>query len=234
MHNWKGCCALLWNAFGPSSSCRTPHVVCLTSVQSFTLVLLGCASPIEESALQECAKQVLGLKDVTFTPTRAIHQQPESGYRWDPLNGQEQWWIDGLTVDPSNLLENMKGLWIHGEPQPVTSTKLENASIGSLPKVTVYIAVHAEHGTHAFFPYHGAKHGGADKDADGRMYQGFQYWFSNLTSSQLGHIVEQSYCNQEGGVEAFRKRASPEEYKRFKEGPFDPRLFMVCSPESLA
>jgi len=172
---------------------------------------------------------------------------PSQEYMWDPQNGYDQWWIDALTVDPSQMLENMSGLWVHGEPQPVTSTKLGNASIGSLPKVMVYLVCHAKFGTHAFFPYHGAKHGGDAKDGEGKMYDGFQYWYSELTPEQreqlkgssLGNheltaeekkqIIQLAYCNQQPGIKAFKTLASEAEQEKMKTGPFNPNYFMVCT-----
>jgi hypothetical protein len=153
-------------------------------------------------------------------------------YYWDPKNGKEQWWIDALTVDPSKMLEGMTGLWEHGVPQPVTRTRLENASVGTLPIISVYIAVHPEHGTHVFFPYHGAKGGGGDKDAEDRMYGGFKFWYSEFSHEQLIDIVEHQYCNQPAGVAAFEKRASATEQESFKQHPnttadFKAAYFMV-------
>lgn len=180
------------------------------------------------------------------TSAAARHPPPQE-YMWNPENGYDQWWIDALTVEPSKLLENMHGLWVHGEPQPVTSTKLGNASIGSLPKVLVYLVCHATFGTHAFFPYHGAKHGGDDKDGEGKMYDGFQYWYSELTPEQRdqlkdtafsnheltpeekAQIVELAYCNQQAGIKAFKKLSSKQEQENMAKGPFNPSYFMVCT-----
>lgn len=154
-------------------------------------------------------------------------------YMWQPTNGEDQWWIDAFTVDPSKMLEGMTGLWETGIPQPVTRTRLENASVGTLPNITVYIAVHPTHGTHAFYPYHGAKGGGADKAADAKMYGGFKFWFSEMTAGQLGDIVEHQYCNQPAGVTAFYDKSSAEEQEIFEAAPadqseFQPTYFMVC------
>lgn len=136
-------------------------------------------------------------------------QDLKDKYLWDPANAGNQWWIDGLTIDPSILLSNRKVIWQQGVSQPVLKSKMENASIGSLPKVTVYIAVHPAFGTHVFYPYHGAKHGGEFKGNPGKMYDGFQFWFSDFSEDMLQFIKERDYYNQERALVNFMKVASP-------------------------
>lgn len=83
--------------------------------------------------MQACAKQVLGQQPITYPPfykqgpcAEAWSFVCDPGYQmfWKPELGQNQWWIDALTVDPSKLLEDMKGLWEHGTPQPVQESKV--------------------------------------------------------------------------------------------------------------
>lgn len=156
------------------------------------------------------------------------HLIGKKDYFWDHSNGFNQWWIDAFTVDPQKLLNGMSGLWEHGRPQPVVKTDIENASPGKLPTVMVYIAVHPKFGTHAFFPYHGAKGGAADKDGPGMMFEGFKYWYSDLKPEVHAKIISQEYCNQPGGVQRFMKAASSNEQKAFAaQGKLNPRFFMV-------
>lgn len=190
--------------------------------------------------LQRCALEVLGFLPVVFQPCyqdawlRGEYASlQDTAYMWDRVNGRDQWWIDAFTVDPTKMLEGMTGLWETGIPQPVIRTRLENASVGTLPNITVYIAVHPQHGTHAFYPYHGAKGGGGDKTGDGKMYEGFKFWFSEMTAGQLGDVVQHQYCNQPDGVSAFYDKASSAQQDMFEETPadateFQPVHFMVC------
>lgn len=85
------------------------------------------------AALQDCAKQILGLQPITYPPCykqglcgEAWSFVCEPGYtmHWKPEWGSNQWWIDALTVDPSKLLEDMKGLWEYGTPQPIQESKV--------------------------------------------------------------------------------------------------------------
>lgn len=151
---------------------------------------------------------------------------------WEHPRGLEQWWIDAFTVDPHKMLLGLTGLWEHGTPQPVTSTRLENASVGSLPIITVYIAVHPKFGTHAFFPRHGARGGGGKADSKGGMFEGFKYWFSDMDPDTLEAIARLRYCNQPQGIQKFMSKASDADKAAFesvREGApdFDPRHFLV-------
>lgn len=60
-------------------------------------------------------------------------------------------------------------------PQPIVDGIMEgimegimvNVTVGAAPKGLVYIGVHRDFGSHAWLPYHGAKHSGsAEKEAD--------------------------------------------------------------------
>ncbi|MGV0990572.1 hypothetical protein [Limnohabitans sp.] len=191
--------------------------------------------------MQAAAKQVLGLtvvppldlyKNVGLyqhgdNPMQFIFDQ-DFTFTWNPDFGKEQWWFDALTVDPTKLLTNLKGIWMHGVEQPVTATQLANASIGTLPKILVYIAVHQVHGTHIWFPYHGAKHGSADKDSEGTMYEGFEFWYQGLTDEQRKQIIKLGYYNQPVGQEKFQKTASNAQKNAFEDdSEFNPDHFMV-------
>ena len=122
-------------------------------------------------------------------------------------------------------------MWEQGRPQPVCSTPLENASVGSLPAVMVYLAAHEKHGTHAFFPYHGAKHGSVcDMDTGEKfLFKGFEYWFDSLTTAQKNQIRDLGYFNMPSAIKKFEEenKDNPAELEAFREGPFNPRWFMV-------
>ena len=150
---------------------------------------------------------------------------------WDHSFGSNQWWVDAFKVDPSQMLEEMQGLWEYGTPQPVTKTQLENANIGTLPSICVYIAIHEVHGTHAFFPFHGAKHGPKDQDTgEKKLYTGFKFWYTDLDDSVKARIVQHDYCNSPKAVELFRVKSSAKVQEDFENtSKFDPRFFLVCS-----
>ena len=192
--------------------------------------------------MQDTAKQVLGRAPVTY-PDLYSHvglYEPQSrrwehlvqptyqGNTWNPDFGQEQWWFDALTVDPDKLLTDIQGIWEHGTPQPVTSTKLENASIGTLPKILVSIAVHKQFGTHIWFPYHGARHGSLDREQEGAMYEGFQYWFSDMDPQELKTIVSKGYYMTSKGLDKYKLAVTDREQMAFMDvNNFDPQYFMV-------
>lgn len=191
--------------------------------------------------VQKCAHQILGNTPVVFPDGYAgicenvynyIYDKDKYKYMWEHKRGYNQWWIDALSVDPSKLLTDVTGLWELGTPHPISNTKLENANIGTLPNIQVYIAVHAVHGTHAFFSWHGAKHGGLDKDGKKTLYKEFNYWFDDLTEQEKRDIVAAGYCNSPKGLKNFRKKASKADIEAFESGPFDQKWFLVSSTET--
>lgn len=194
--------------------------------------------------MQACAKQILGRMDVEFPSflkeackgrfKYLLSQKrgrgaatPGRRHRWKHENGFKQWWCDAFTVDPSHMMGG-EGLWEHGQPQVVTSTALENASVGSLPSVMVYLVAHPTHGTHAFYPYHGAKHGAVKGNGQKTLFKDFEYWYSSLPAEVLAQIVELNYFNHPKSVEAFFNKAKQEEVHAFRTGPFNPKYFLVC------
>jgi hypothetical protein len=161
--------------------------------------------------MQDCAKQCLGLKPVdwpsVFRKEPVCYQQQvaralKRDYFWDPSFYQNTWFFDALTIDPSLLLTNETGIWERGRPQPVHERKLSNANIGSLPKLTMYIAVHPVHGTVVHWLFHGAKHGGAaaTKDQEGKMHEGCKFWYHGLPTEDHRNLVAANYYNNPKGL----------------------------------
>lgn len=198
------------------------------------MLLSPCANPDSAVRMQAAAKQVLGREEVVFpelyksvgiygkaepdvAATWMHLLEPGHEIRWNPAYGKNQFWFDALTVDPSKLLTDQRGLWEHGVAQPVVATKMENANIGTLPKILVYIAVHQEFGTHIWFPYHGARHGTQDRESEGTMYEGFEYWDSNMSEEKLKEIILLHYCNTPESLKKFEKKASQERKDGMKE-----------------
>lgn len=160
----------------------------------------------KQRLVQACAKQVLGQIKVTFPEsfnTGWCKQiwgflfHPSYAYYWNPDNGKKQWWIDALSVDPSKSFDDLRGIWARGVPQPVVESKVHNSSIGSMPLILAYVAVHPDYGCHIFFPFHGAKHGGVDKLSHGTMYQGFRFWFHDCGPLELHKLTTMNYYNTE-------------------------------------
>lgn len=102
--------------------------------------------------------------------------------------------------------------------------QVTNANVGTLPKVMCYLAVHPVHGTHAFFPYHGARHGGSSKEENGHMYQDFMFWWHGVDDIQLKKLIKVDYCNSPA---ARTKSKSP---APGTDATFDPKGFLVCPP----
>lgn len=217
---------------------RVVHLCC-EACDDLVAVRVCLHIPHQLEFVQACALQVLGQQPVVFPECykdawlQGLYKHlfnEDYNFMWKHENGFDQWWIDALTVDPHKMLEGMSGLWEHGRPQPVTTTYLQNASPGSLPSVMVYLAVHPKFGTHAFYPYHGAKGGGAVKTGAGKTFDGFKFWFSDMKPAEVAQIVSKQYCNQPDGVTKFMKHASELDKKAFAAvDGFNPDYFMVCS-----
>lgn len=160
--------------------------------------------------MQAAAQQILGDKQVQFP--KCYQQGPCAGkwdhlydgtfkQKWHPSHGENQWWIDALSIDPASLCDDLKGIWEHGTPQPVLQTSIQNANVGQLPLVLVYIAVHQDYGTHIFFPFHGAKHGGVDKQSQNTMYGGFRFWYHNVGAEALQRLAHMKYFNSDSAMQ---------------------------------
>lgn len=147
-------------------------------------------------------------------------------YYWDPENIDDQWQIDAFTTDPQVFLSDLKAIGEEGVPMPVQQLEIMNKSVGALPKMLVYIAVHPQHGTRVFYPYSGAR-GGQKKE---NTYDGYQYWCSNLADWQKEQLVQFAHYNQTGAwshqhVAARRLRVSER---------FSPDNFLVRHTSSQA
>lgn len=190
--------------------------------------------------MQKAAKMLLGQIPVEYpdfyfksdaprltrlAAQRAREQQP---FYWHADFHKNQWFFDAFTVDPTDIVASRKGIWVRGVPQPIMEGIMVNVTVGAAPKVLVYIGVHHDFGTHAWFAYHGAKHGGsAEKKADAAMYEGFKFWHQELSGEAQDFIKQRHYYNTPHSVEGFQKRASASEKQEFESGPFHPKFFMV-------
>lgn len=145
---------------------------------------------------------------------------------WNPEHFANQWFIDAFTVDPDELLKDRTGIYPRGRPRFVQQCDLINASVGSLPKVQVYIAVHQDFGTLVFYPYHGAKHGGRSEKKDANMYEGYRYWTSELSDTEKEQIRTSGYYNYSAAIEAIRKKGGGQ-WEDFNSGDFHPKHFTV-------
>lgn len=157
--------------------------------------------------------------------------EPTQQVWWNPKCYENCWYIDAFTVDATLLASHVKGIWdkTAGRP-PKIASNTAGAKIGSLPKVMVYIACHKDHGTRAFFLYHGAKHGGkaSTKTDKGHMYAGFRFWYHDLTDCELMHIKAMSYYSNEATLTKFEARVGEAVRKTMGTDAFDPRFFLVC------
>lgn len=103
-------------------------------------------------AVQKCAKQVLGQIPVEWGTTydnkeiaAAMREvwTHDLVYTWCHDNGYDQWWIDALTIDPSQLVEDEEGIGMPGMEKLVIENDLVNASVGSVPIMQVPASNHA-------------------------------------------------------------------------------------------
>lgn len=147
-------------------------------------------------------------------------------YFWRPEHNQNQWHIDAFTCDPHDFVSSARGIKRRGAPQPPSSDPIMNFSVGQLPRMMVYIAVHAQHGTRVFYPYHGAK-GGNRKEGSEGTWDGYKYWTGTLEDEDAEQLMSFHYYNQEpamNNVAAVQKLLdASEDPKRVQ-----PHLFLVC------
>lgn len=190
--------------------------------------------------MQRAALVALGLEPMWF-PTyykdsaisgKALNYLFEPTYKvfWNPKCFDNCWYIDAFTVDATLLAAEIKGIWDSSwGPPPKIASNAASAKVGSLPKVMVYIACHKEHGTRAFFLYHGAKHGGksSTKSDEGHMYEGFKFWYKDLTDSQLEHIKAMSYYSVAATLTKFETRTGKAARQLMRTDKFDPCYFLV-------
>ena len=87
----------------------------------------------------------------------------------------------------------------------------------------------AEHGTHAFYSWHGARHGAVYENGVKKLYEGFEYWYDTISEDERREIVEAEYWNDPEAVRLFKQRATPQEIEAFETGPFRARHFLVSS-----
>ena len=196
------------------------------------------------ACMQAAAQQCLGLVPVKFPSVfhkvakhyPLVQRALQRDYYWSPDFYNNTWFIDAFTVDPSQMLTGETGIWERGRPQPVNERKMVNANVGTLPKITPYIGVHKEHGCKLWFPWHGAKHGGAaaTKEEEGAMYHCCKFWFEGLSDFLKKHLHEYTYYNKD---QAYKK--APAEIRKRLEKPYDaaasidPRNFLVCHSAQL-
>ena len=148
---------------------------------------------------------------------------PRKQYHWQQSNGGNQWHIDGFTCDPRVLCKAFKGIRFRFMPQPVSQNAALNASVGSMPSMLVYIAVHKLYGTYIFYPYLGAKGGSQSR----KTWEDYEYWGVNITEDELKHINEVLYYNQRPARPAARRAMNAEDFDTSKFNPH--KGFRVCS-----
>jgi hypothetical protein len=59
---------------------------------------------------------------------------------WHPDNSDNQWWVDAFTIEPTSLLTHSTVISKRGMKQDAVENPVANASVGTMPKVMVYIA----------------------------------------------------------------------------------------------
>lgn len=110
--------------------------------------------------VQACARQILGFDPVELPhyylsdPLCKWNTEPicrvsdtELRYKYKYENCKDQWFLDAFTVDPKDLAEIERGIWLRGKAQPINVSLAENASVMGMPTMMVYIAAHPKFGT---------------------------------------------------------------------------------------
>lgn len=143
----------------------------------------------------------------------------ETLFYWSWILGFIQLYVDAFTFDAQELAHKNSGvIKARGKPQPPWSNKVTDASVGSLPKFLVLMAVHWLLGVFVYFPFT-SRSGGRKKS-----FCEFQCWFTGLPAAYLTHMQGFGYYNHPEAV-AKLVREKP---TVFTEGAFNPSLFKVC------
>lgn len=194
-------------------------------------------------SVQACARQVLGLEDVNwpayyheFDCQHCCHAHgactgyglinnehvclPPAPARWAHERGYNQWFIDAFKIDPAKLMEEEYGIWERGVEQPVQEVSVHNASPGSVPTLTAFIAVHAKLGTRIYFPKLACGGGHADSWDD------FTWWTTWLTDEEKERIKRRCYYNMDS---ALRGCQLPRVREQMQEAAFCEQWFLVSS-----
>ena len=158
---------------------------------------------------------------------------PRYRYHWHPMFVQQQWCIDAFTVDPHDFLQGLTAIRIKGKSVPVAQNGLLNKSVGQLPRMHVYIAVHAKHGTRVYFPRTGAQGGGRGAARDA-VYAGYGLWYETLDAQSREQLRTFLYYNQAKAAEAVRQQAEkghglePELFKVLQFHELKNSHFLIC------
>ena len=167
-------------------------------------------------------------KDPIFEPAARAASifDPDKQFWWKPDFSKWVLSCDALTVDPSELVDGMEGIWDTAEKlaeQPILETLLHNASPGDTPRVQAWIVVSAEFGTTVFYPRLATK--GGPEGAQDRC----EWWYSTLSAAELAHSKEMRYYNR---PEALHTHATAAQANRKAadtgvQAEVDHKLFLV-------
>lgn len=116
------------------------------------------------------------------------------------------------------MMEDDTGIWERGVEQPVQEVSVARASPGSVPSLTVFIAVHAKHGTRIFYPYNSTGGGRADS------WEGYKWWTASLTEEERERLKARWYYCMD---ESLRKCPLPNIKKTMEDSEFNPCFFLV-------
>jgi hypothetical protein len=158
---------------------------------------------------QSCAKQILGMLPREWPSWVPRSLQPLGNWFWNPDNSKNQWFIDAFTIDPTGMLRKVTVIGMRGVAQEAVENPMANASIGSVPKIMVYIAVHAKYGIHLFYVNSGSTRGKVN------AFKDFKNWTHDL------NIFEQAYAAYFHHFNAIPAlHAHPSFRPLYEDGPF--------------
>jgi hypothetical protein len=136
---------------------------------------------------------------------------------WDPDWCETQVYLDAWTKDGTQLIrKGGRVIKARGRDIKPLENKISNASVGQMPKFSVYTTACALWGVTPFFTFNSCTGGRQGGFAD------FLTWVDYLTERATVHIRSVMYYNH---PEARSKLP-----KTFATDPFDTGHFRVCSP----
>jgi hypothetical protein len=153
--------------------------------------------------------------------------------------------LDAATADPSDAMRNERVIGEKGVQTPVASSRVANASIGTLPRILSYfIILSRDGGLFRAQPFTGLKHGPLKKWHstekkksrldEGEMHHNTRPWTRYMTEEQQEHIKAQAYAVP---AKAFRKydkaKGSAGALRaEMQKRDFTPLFFLVCASHS--
>lgn len=148
----------------------------------------------DHAATQRCAKQISGERPCEYPDWVPDELKKATGYMWHPDNSDNQWWVDAFTIEPTGMMSQSTVISQRGMKQDAVENPVANAGVGTMPKIMVYIAVHAVHGVFVSWVNTGSTMGRVG------AYDGFKRWTDDLSDIDKVYVSQFHHFNWQCGM----------------------------------